>query len=108
MDPTLGEQCLQMAQERPNILCSEVPLEVLEACALEAEEPTHFLQDLFRSGHTQWLSHNHGQNVRISKDRMNNAIMVLWLRACHLYASHILGRPDPAWERPFFSDEGLY
>ena len=108
MDPTLGERCLQMAQERPNVLCSEVPLEVLEACSLEAEEPTKLLQELFRSGHTLWLSHEHGQNVRISVGRMNNAIMVLWLRACHLYASHILNRPDAGWDKPFFSDEGLY
>lgn len=97
-----------MARERPDILCSQVPSRLLDVCALESEEPTEFLKALFTTGHTQWLAKQHGQGIRISKDRMNNAIMVMWIRACRLQASQMLGRPDPGWEEHFFSDEGLY
>ena len=108
MDATREEYYLQLAQDRPNTLCSEVPIELLENCVDASDEPTEFLRNLFGVGHLQWLSSVHGQGVRISKDRMNNAIIVLWLRACRLYTSHILSRPDADWGTPFFSDEGLY
>ena len=99
---------LQLAQDRPNMLCSDVPLELLGNCLHASDEPTEFLKSLFGAGHAQWLAGNYGHNVVISKDRMNNAIIVLWRRACRLYTSHILNRPDADWGSPFFSDEGLY
>ena len=108
MDAAREEYYLQLAQDRPNMLCSEVPIELLENCLHASDEPTEFLSNLFRLGHTQWLSNKYGQGVQVSKDRMNNAIIVLWLRACRLYTSHILDRLDADWKTCFFSDEGLY
>ena len=99
---------LQMALNHPDMLCSEAPIEVLEAAAASGEEPTEFLKDLFATGHSQWLSQKYGRRVQLGKDRTNTAIIVLWLRACRLCTSHILGRPDANWDKPFFSDEGLY
>ena len=97
-----------MARDHPTILCSEVPIELLEACALVSEEPTEFLRELFATGYTQWISQKHGSGVRSTKEHINSGIMVLWLRACRLHTSHVLRRPDAAWDKPFFSDEGLY
>ena len=37
---------------------------------------------------------------------MNQAILVLWLRACLLNTDHLLDVRDAGM--PFFSDEGLY
>ena len=34
---------------------------------------------------------------------VNNAILVLWLRACRLYTNGLLKIPDPDLEREFFS-----
>ena len=39
---------------------------------------------------------------------IDRAVYVLWYRACALYTSHQTGVADPDWDRPFFSDEGLY
>ena len=108
MDANREVYYLQLAQERPSLLCSEVSVELLESCVHASDEPTEFLKTFFRLGHVEWLAIKHGQGVRISKDRMNNTIIVLWLRACRLYSSHILSRPDADWGTPFFSDEGLY
>ena len=71
-------------------------------------EPTEFLEEFFRTGHTQWLGQKHGPDVQFGRDRVNNAIMVLWLRASRMHTNHILGRPNSGPDRPFFSDEGLY
>jgi hypothetical protein len=31
------------------------------------------------------------------------------MRACRLHSNNVLGRhTDPDWDKPFFSDEGLY
>ena len=96
-----------MALNRPDVLCSEVPTELLEA-ASSVDEPTRFLENFFATGHAQWLAKKHGRRVRLGKDQLNNAILVLWLRSCHLQTSHILGLPHPDLDKPFFSDEGLY
>ena len=89
------------------MLCSEAPLEVLEA-ASSVDEPTEFLENFFATGHTQWLSQKYGQRVQVAKDRINNAIVVLWLRASRLHTSRMLGRPEEDWGKPFFTDESLY
>ena len=105
MDPHQEEEYLQLAMNNADLLCSEAPLEILEACSSEAE-PTQFLEEFFATGHTQWILQEYGR--RLPKDRVNNAIIVLWNRACRLHTSVITGERDPDWGKPFFSDEGLY
>lgn len=105
MDRAKEEYYLKFAQENPGLLCSDVPLEILEACASDAE-PTHFLEEFFSAGHSQWVYQKYGR--RLPQDRINNAIIVLWNRACRLHTNIITGVKDPDWDRPFFSDEGLY
>ena len=39
---------------------------------------------------------------------MNQAIIVLWLRACLLNTDHLLDKEIRDAGMPFFSDEGLY
>ena len=107
MDPAREEYYLRMALNGPDVLCSEVPIELLEASS-SVDEPTRFLENFFATGHTQWLAKKHGRRVQLGKDQLNNAILVLWLRACHLHTSHILHLSHPDLYRPFFSDEGLY
>ena len=99
-----------MAQDRPNMLCSEVPIELLENCLHASDEPTEFLSNLFRLGHTQWLSKKYGQGVQVSKDRMNNAIIVLWLRhavcipATSWTASMLTGKPASSPTRDYMNN----
>ena len=104
MDPALEEHYLQMAQNNPNMLCSEVPVEILEACSAEAE-PTRFLEEFFATGYTHWLIQKYGR--RLPQEYINNGILILWLRACRLHTSLITGVTDPDWETPFFANEGL-
>jgi hypothetical protein len=87
------------------MLCSEAPLEILEACASEAE-PTKFIEDFFPTGYSQWVLENRGH--RLPQEIINNAILVLWLRACRLHTSILLEEQYPDWDKPFFSDVGLY
>lgn len=105
MDSAQEERFLQLAMERPDLLCSQAPREILEACSSEAE-PTPFLEEFFAAGYTQWVWQKHGR--RLPKERVNNAIIVLWNRACRLHTSIITGEQDPDRDKPFFSDEGLY
>ena len=55
MDPAREKHYLQMATDHPEILCSEAPLEILEAAASEGE-PTKFVEEYFAAGHSQWLA----------------------------------------------------
>ena len=87
------------------MLCCQAPIEILEACASEAE-PTKFLEDFFGAGYAQWVLENHGR--RLPQEIINNAIIVLWLRACRIHTSILLGEQDPDWDKAFFSDLGLY
>ena len=105
MDPAKEEEYLHLAANNPNMLCSEAPLEILEACSAEIE-PSRFLEEFFAVGYSQWVMQTYGR--RLPQERINNAIIVLWLRACRLRTSILLDAPDPDWERPFFSDIGLY
>lgn len=107
MDQKKQQEYMQMAASCPNILCSEVPTDILEDAA-SVHEPTPFLEDFFRTGHLKWISEKFGQPVHLSTFRVNNAIIVLWLRASRLHTSLILKRPDDDWDKPLFSDEGLY
>ena len=96
---------LQSAVNNPQLLCSEAPIEILEACSSEAE-PTRFLEDYFAAGYNQLVLEKYGR--RLPEQQVNNAIIVLWLRACRLRTSLLLGNQDPDSGKPFFSDEGLY
>jgi hypothetical protein len=37
---------IQMAREHPDIICSDVPVEILEAAAFSGEEPTNFMDTI--------------------------------------------------------------
>ena len=105
MDAELEERLLQLALDRPDLLCSEVPVEILVACSDDAE-PTPFLEEFFGAGFSGWAYQEYGR--RLPQPIINNAIIVLWNRACRLHTRVIIGEPDPDWEKPFFSDQDLY
>ena len=107
MDPAREKHYLQMATDHPDILCSQAPVEILEAAASEGE-PTKFMEEYFAAGHSQWLARKHGRSIHLPEDQMNQAILVLWLRACLLNTDHLLGTEIRDADMPFFSDEGLY
>ena len=107
MDPLMEEEFLQLATEHPDILCSEAPLEILEESASEAE-PTRYLEEFFATGYTAWLSKKHGRRVRLPKEMIDRAILVLWFRAALLNTSRMMGQPNSDDDLPFFSDEELY
>ena len=46
MDREQEEYYIDLAAENPEMLCSEAPDEILEACAADAE-PTAFLEEFF-------------------------------------------------------------
>ena len=97
-----------MAREHPNMLCSEVPAEILEASSYAGGEPTEFLNEFFAAGYKEWLLHKYGQPIQQPGEVINAAVILLWSRACRLYTSKLLDRPDPDWDKPFFSDEELF
>ena len=107
MTPEAKERYISLAREHPDILCSDVPAEVLEDASLVGE-PTEFHEAYFAAGYASWLEHKLGRRVKVADQQLNNAIVVLWNRACELNTSRILGRADERWNAPFFSDEGLY
>ena len=103
----MEEHFLQVAAKHPHMLCSQAPVEILEASALEAE-PTKFLEEFFATGYTAWLAEKHRRRLHLPQDHIDRAIIVLWLRACFLHTSHLLGLRHADEYKPFFSDEGLY
>jgi len=107
MDPLMEEEFLQLATEHPDILCSEAPLEILEESASEAE-PTRYLEEFFATGYTAWLSKKHGRRIRLPKEMIDRAILVLWFRASLLNTSRMMGQPNNDDALPFFSDDELY
>jgi hypothetical protein len=107
MTPSTEQHYIQLAAENPNLLCSEVPVEILEASSADSE-PTRFLEEFFATGYTQWCKENQPTRTAPSKLQVNNAIIVLWLRACRLRTCLLVGVRDPDWDKPFFSDAGLY
>lgn len=109
IEPQQEEYYIQMASENPNMLCSEAPVEILEAASYAGDEPTPFLTSFFTAGHTQWLAQLYGQRASaIEEERIERAVILLWIRTCELYTSHLYGVPDSNWDKLFFSDEGLY
>jgi hypothetical protein len=107
MDPDKQQNYLRLAMDSPSMLCSEVPTEVLVETTYDEAEPSEFFKEFLEVGYTQWALQKYGP-LPLSKDQITKAIIVLWVRSCRLYISHVLGRADPEWGVPFFSDEGLY
>ena len=107
MTPALREQYLQMARDNPNILCSEVSLEILEETAYDEQDPSDLLRDFLEVGYNQWLAQKYGRTIDLPQAMVREVVAALWVRACRLYTSRLLARADPDWEKPFFSDEGL-
>ncbi len=85
---------------------TEAPPEILEACASEAE-PTKFLEEYFAAGYSGWLAKKLGRRISLPQDRIDQAIIVLWYRACLLDTDRLLGQQSADANKPFFSDEGL-
>ena len=109
MNPEQAEAYIRIALASPNMLCSEAPVEILKECSYAGDEPTEFLTSFFSAGHTQWLEQTYGQPAAAyEKERIERAVILLWVRACNLYTSHLFERPDSSWESHFFSDYGLY
>jgi hypothetical protein len=107
MEPDREQHFLHTAVEQPDINCADAPGEILEACGVEVE-PTDFLELYFAAGHSAWLNHKHGRSINKPQVLVNQAILVLYRRACLLYTARLMGQPAPDDDKPFFSDEDLY
>jgi hypothetical protein len=107
MEPDREQHFLRMATEQPDILCADAPPEILEACGVEVE-PTDFLELYFAAGHSAWLAHKHGRSINKPQIFMNQAILVLYRRACLLYTARLMEQVSLDSDKPFFSDEDLY
>ena len=107
MEPDREQHFLRMAAEQPDILCAEAPDEILEACAVEVE-PTDFLEQYFAAGHSAWLAHKHGRRINKPQILVDQAILVLYRRACLLNTARLMGQTSEYANQPFFSDEDLY
>ena len=107
MEPDREQHFLRMAVEQPDILCADAPSEILEACGVEVE-PTDFLEQYFAAGHSAWLARKHGRTINKPQLLVNQAILVLYRRACLLYTDRLMGQVNPDAGKPFFSDEDLY
>ena len=105
MLPEQEDHYLKLALDNANMTCSEAPAEILEACAADAE-PTKFLEEFFATGYSQWILEKYGR--RLPQERINNAIIVLWHRACRLHTNRLLNLPESDGDQPFFSDQDLY
>ena len=107
MEPDREQHFLRMAVEQPDILCRDAPEEILEACGVEVE-PTDFLEQYFAAGHSAWLAHKHGRSINKPQILVDQAILVLYRRACLLYTDKLMGQVNSDSAKPFFSDEDLY
>ena len=102
----MEEAYLAMAHTNPNVLCSEVPFQLLEASSFAGDEPTAFLIEMFTVGYTGWIMEKHGM-IRFSKELIDMAVISLWVRACRLYSNKVMEIQDPDWDKPFFAYENL-
>ena len=107
MDTQTEQNYLQLALNNPNVICAEVPPEILEVAASEVE-PTIFMEEYFAAGHSAWLAMKYGRSIHLPKEMMDRAIIVLWHRACLLNTARLLGQETGDSSKHFFSDEGLY
>lgn len=107
MEPDREQHFLRMAAEQPDILCADAPAEILEACGVEIE-PTDFLEQYFAAGHSAWLAHKHGRTINKPQILVNQAILVLYRRACLLNTARVMGQASEYDNQHFFSDDDLY
>ncbi len=107
MEPDRERHFLRMATGQPDLVCADAPEEILEACAVEVE-PTDFLEQYFAAGHSAWLAHKHGRRINKPQILVNQAILVLYRRACLLNTARLIGQSSDYADKPFFSDEDLY
>ncbi len=107
MDAEKQQHYIQMARDNPNMLCSEVPEEILEQASYDGVEPSDFFKTFLEAGYTQWFFGKYGRTP-MSREQITNGIIAVWVRACRLYISHVVNRTDPEWDKRFFSDESLY
>ena len=107
MEPDREQHFLRLAVEQPDMLCGDAPAEILEACGVEVE-PTDFLEQYFAAGHSAWLAHKHGRRINKPQVLVDQAILVLYRRACLLNTARVMGEVGLDVDKPFFSDEELY
>ncbi len=107
MEPDREQHFLRVAAEQPDISCANAPAEILEDCGLQVE-PTDFLEQYFAAGHSAWLAYKHGRRINKPQILMNQAILVLYRRACLLNTDLLMGQLSADADQPFFSDEDLY
>ncbi len=107
MEPDREQHFLRLAVEQPDMLCGDAPAEILEACGVEVE-PTDFLEQYFAAGHSAWLAHKHGRRINKPQVLVDQAILVLYRRACLLNTARVMGEVGLDADKPFFSDEELY
>ena len=63
MEPDREQHFLRMAAEQPDILCTDAPAEILEACGVEVE-PTDFLESISPPGIPRgWLTSTDGAST---------------------------------------------
>ena len=107
MDPKKQRYYIDMAMNNPNILCRDVPAEILAETAYDDIEPSKFFKEYLETGYTHWHQAKIGY-APTSEKLIKYAIIVLWSRACRMYINSAVGHTDPDEDKSFFSDEGLY
>ncbi len=76
MDPALREHYLQMARDNPNILCSQVPVEILAETAYDDSDPSELLKGFLEAGFNQWVAQKHGPNMNLPQSMVRDALTV--------------------------------
>ena len=107
MDPEKQRRYNDLAMNNPNILCREVPAEILAETAYDEIEPSDYFKEYLKNGYTHWRLQNHGR-APLADKQIKDAIILLWSRACRIHLNRVVGNSDPDEDKPFFSDEGLY
>ena len=59
----MREHYLQMAQVNPNLLSSEVLVEILAEASYDDSDPSELLRDFLEVGFNQWLAQKHGGSI---------------------------------------------
>ena len=107
LNPDNQIEYMTIAREQPNILCSDVPANLLEAASWDGEEPSPFFVEFFTTGYLEWLAGETGQRMRLPREILDQVVLGLWSRACYLNTSRLLGTANADWDKQLFSDEGI-
>ena len=107
LNPDNQSEYMAIAMGQPNILCSEVPPTLLEAASWDGEEPSAFFVEFLSTGYQEWLAGETGQRISLPREILDQVVLGLWGRACHLHTSRLLNKSNPDWDKQFFSDEGI-